>query len=71
MVDEAKREAAKMQAALAPYAERGIPIVGLEPSCRFSLRDEYPARDSASWPAAPCYSRSFSPDEAGQPKLKG
>ena len=27
---------------LAPYAERGIPIVGTEPSCLLSLRDEYP-----------------------------
>jgi Fe-S oxidoreductase len=43
MVDEAKREAARMQDALAPYAERGVPIVGLEPSCLFSLRDEFPA----------------------------
>src|SRR6185436_4119424 len=43
MVDEAKREAARMQDALAPYAARGIPIVGLEPSCLFSLRDEFPA----------------------------
>jgi FAD/FMN-containing dehydrogenase/Fe-S oxidoreductase len=42
MVDEAKREAAKLQEALAPYAARGIPIVGLEPSCLFSLRDEFP-----------------------------
>ena len=27
---------------LAPYAERGVPIVGTEPSCLLSLRDEYP-----------------------------
>jgi FAD/FMN-containing dehydrogenase/Fe-S oxidoreductase len=43
MVDEAKREAAKTQEALAPYAARGVPIVGLEPSCLYSLRDEFPA----------------------------
>jgi Fe-S oxidoreductase len=43
MVDQAKREAGRMQDALAPYAERGVPIVGLEPSCLFSLRDEFPA----------------------------
>src|SRR5262249_17269102 len=42
MVDEAKREAANIQRALAPFAERGVPIVGLEPSCLFSLRDEFP-----------------------------
>ena len=28
---------------LRPYVERGIPIVGLEPSCLLSLRDEYHA----------------------------
>jgi Fe-S oxidoreductase len=27
---------------LAPYAEKGTPIVGLEPSCLLTLRDEYP-----------------------------
>jgi Fe-S oxidoreductase len=30
-------------AALAPYAVRGIPIVGLEPSCLLTFRDELPA----------------------------
>jgi Fe-S oxidoreductase len=43
LVDEARREAAKLEQALAPYVERGVPIVGLEPSCLFSLRDELPA----------------------------
>ena len=28
--------------ALAPYAHRGIPIVGTEPSCLLTLREEYP-----------------------------
>jgi Fe-S oxidoreductase len=32
-----------MLAALAPLAERGVPIVGLEPSCLLTLRDELPA----------------------------
>ncbi|HTU00502.1 MAG TPA: FAD-linked oxidase C-terminal domain-containing protein, partial [Candidatus Sulfotelmatobacter sp.] len=27
---------------LAPYAERGVPIVGCEPSCLLTFRDEYP-----------------------------
>ena len=30
-------------ALLAPYAAQGIPIVGIEPSCILTLRDEYPA----------------------------
>src|SRR5437588_215164 len=41
MVDEAKREARRMLAALAPFVLRGTPIVGLEPACLLSLRDEY------------------------------
>ena len=41
LVEEAKKEARKMVAALAPYVARGASIVGLEPSCLFSLRDEF------------------------------
>ena len=39
-VDEAKVKARAMQAALLPFADAGINIVGLEPSCLFTLRDE-------------------------------
>jgi FAD/FMN-containing dehydrogenase/Fe-S oxidoreductase len=42
-VDKAREEAARTLAALAPYAGRGVPIIGLEPSCLFSFRDEIPA----------------------------
>src|SRR6185436_15439153 len=42
LVDEAKKEARKMVEALAPYVAKGVPTVGLEPSCLFSLRDEFP-----------------------------
>jgi Fe-S oxidoreductase len=35
--------AAGLTARLAPYAERGVPIVGCEPSCLLTLRDEHPA----------------------------
>ena len=41
MVEEAKREAQRMLDALAPFVARGLPIVGLEPSCLFGLRDEF------------------------------
>ncbi|MDO9216352.1 MAG: FAD-linked oxidase C-terminal domain-containing protein, partial [Lacisediminimonas sp.] len=41
LLDEAKREARRVIAALAPYLERGVPVVGLEPSCLLTLRDEY------------------------------
>jgi Fe-S oxidoreductase len=43
MIDNARREAERLVAALAPFAARGVPVVGLEPSCLFSLRDEIPA----------------------------
>jgi Fe-S oxidoreductase len=41
LVDEAKREARRMLDAFKPYVDRGIAVVGLEPSCLFSLRDEF------------------------------
>ncbi len=41
LVDEARSHARRMIAALAPAVARGIAIVGLEPSCLLSLRDEY------------------------------
>jgi Fe-S oxidoreductase len=41
MVDEARSEARRVIEALKPYAERGVPVVGLEPSCLLTLRDEY------------------------------
>ncbi len=40
-VEEAKREARRLLAAFAPFVERGVPVVGLEPSCLLGLRDEY------------------------------
>jgi Fe-S oxidoreductase len=43
MIDEARREARRTMEALAPYLERGVPVVGLEPSCTFTFRDEYTA----------------------------
>ncbi len=41
LVDEAKAEARRMLAAVKPYLDRGLAIVGLEPSCLFTLRDEF------------------------------
>jgi FAD/FMN-containing dehydrogenase/Fe-S oxidoreductase len=43
MVDEAKAEAQRTLAALKPFVERGVPVVGLEPSCLLALRDEFKA----------------------------
>jgi Fe-S oxidoreductase len=41
LVEEARTEARRMLAAAAPLMARGIPIVGLEPSCVLTLRDEF------------------------------
>ncbi|MEE8248960.1 MAG: heterodisulfide reductase-related iron-sulfur binding cluster, partial [Gammaproteobacteria bacterium] len=41
LIEEAKAEARRVLATLAPYVERGVPIVGLEPSCLLTLRDEF------------------------------
>jgi FAD/FMN-containing dehydrogenase/Fe-S oxidoreductase len=41
LVDEARLEARRLIAALAPYLEAGIPVIGLEPACLLTLRDEY------------------------------
>jgi len=41
LVDEARAEARRTIDALTPFVERGIPVVGLEPSCLLGLRDEF------------------------------
>ncbi len=39
--DKAREEARRTLEALMPYVERGIAIVGLEPSCLLGMRDEF------------------------------
>ena len=41
LVDEARAEARRFVEAVRPFVERGIPIIGLEPSCLFTLKDEF------------------------------
>lgn len=52
MVEEARAEAQRTVAALKPFVERGVPVVGLEPSCILGLRDEFltllPGADTAA-----------------------
>ena len=43
LVDQARRMAAGLVDRLGEAAARGVPIVGVEPSCLLTLRDEYPA----------------------------
>ena len=41
LVDEAKAEAKRSLDALLPFVERGVAVVGLEPSCLLTMRDEF------------------------------
>lgn len=41
MVERARQEAERMASVLYPFAQRGVAIVGLEPSCLLTLRDEH------------------------------
>jgi FAD/FMN-containing dehydrogenase/Fe-S oxidoreductase len=43
LTDAARAEAERTIAALMPFVERGVDVVGLEPSCLFGFRDEIPA----------------------------
>ncbi len=41
MVEQARAEAQRVVDAMAPFIARGLPIIGLEPSCLLSFRDEF------------------------------
>lgn len=56
----ARKKATALIELLHPYAERGIPIIGLEPSCILTIKDDHPSlvtqelRDKANTVAAMC-----------------
>ncbi|MBX9903535.1 MAG: FAD-binding protein [Burkholderiales bacterium] len=76
LVHEARAEAQRMIATLKPYIERGVPVVGLEPSCLFSLRDEFlsllPGADASALAQQALLFEEFiaREHEAGRFKLK-
>ncbi len=43
MIEEARMEASRLLTALLPFVQQGVPIVGLEPSCLLTLKDEFGA----------------------------
>ncbi|WP_306110766.1 MULTISPECIES: FAD-binding and (Fe-S)-binding domain-containing protein [Roseovarius] len=43
LMEKARKTGQRLLDALAPHAEKGLPIIGLEPSCLLTLRDEIPA----------------------------
>ncbi len=42
-IEQARREMQRTLDALTAYVKRGVPVIGLEPSCLFTFRDELPA----------------------------
>ncbi len=64
LVDQARAELDRLVTTYAPFAARGVPIVGLEPSCLLTLRDELLSLRIGSTPQKAsartrCCSRSF------------
>lgn len=41
MIDHARKEARRLIAATAPFIARGVPLIGVEPSCMLTIRDEF------------------------------
>jgi FAD/FMN-containing dehydrogenase/Fe-S oxidoreductase len=54
MLTQARREGRRSVDALRPFVERGVPVVGLEPSCVAVFRDELPNL----WPDDPAVARA-------------
>ncbi|MGQ0509915.1 MAG: FAD-binding and (Fe-S)-binding domain-containing protein [Betaproteobacteria bacterium] len=75
MVDEAKAEARRTLEALAPWVVNGVPVLGLEPSCLYTLKDELtvllPGEESKSLAANAMLFEEFlvRESEAGRLKL--
>ncbi len=62
LLREAQAQAAANVAALTPYVERGVPILGLEPSCVSAFTDDYPSL--LPGPATDALARHVRPLEA-------
>ena len=73
MVNEARYEARRLLDALLPYAARGVPVVGLEPSCLLTLRDElgamFPGDEAAKLGANALLFEEFLAREANAGRL--
>jgi FAD/FMN-containing dehydrogenase/Fe-S oxidoreductase len=41
LLDEARTEARRLIAAVRPYVEKGVPLIGVEPACLLTIRDEF------------------------------
>ncbi len=74
LVDEARKEAQRLIEATRSYVARGMPILGLEPSCLFTLRDEFvamlPGEDSAALARSAMLFEEFLAAESDAGRLK-
>src|SRR5262249_19728127 len=74
LVDQAREELARLVTTYAPFAARGVPIVGLEPSCLLTLRDELLSlrtdHDATAVSARALLSEGFVAREAEAGRLK-
>jgi len=60
LVDKARTELDRVVASYAPFAQRGVPIIGLEPSCLLTLRDELLSlRSDQLAKSVSCHARLF------------
>ena len=71
--EQAKAEARRVLDALGPFVARGVPVVGLEPSCLLGLRDEFvsmfPGTESAALSGAALLFEEFLAREATAGRL--
>jgi FAD/FMN-containing dehydrogenase/Fe-S oxidoreductase len=63
MLDEARQRLVEMMRVLGPYVERDVPIVGIEPGCILTFRDELPKLFPGEKRAHLLAERSFMLDE--------
>jgi Fe-S oxidoreductase len=57
LVRQARSEASRTLNTLLPYVRRGVPVIGLEPSCIFTFRDEFISLSGRKSPDAAHLSR--------------
>ena len=74
MVEKARAEARRTVTALKPYVDAGVPVVGLEPACLLTLRDEFhavlPGADTQALSDKAFMLEEFLADEAKAGRLK-
>ncbi len=74
MVERARAEARRTMDALRSFVQRGLPIIGLEPSCLLTLRDEFsallPGEDSAELASCAMLLEEFLAREIGEGRIE-